>query len=179
MRLDRLPARPDSGKNGDFHVVVETPGGSRNKLKYDPELRHIVFSRPLVLGVTYPYDWGFVPSTLAPDGDPLDAMVVIDGPTAPGVVIRCRPIGAIVVTQKRKKGGGRERNDRLVAVPSYEPRWSDVRDLPERWRKELERFFVAAVFLEDKKLRIEGWDGPRAAEKLVADAERAFARGHV
>lgn len=175
-RLDELPVR---AKGGGIRVVVEVPRGSRAKLKYDPELRAFLYSRPLVLGVQYPYDWGFVPSTLASDGDPLDAMVLHDAVTAPGVVIECIVAGAVCVTQKREKGQGRERNDRLIVVPSYEPRVDDVRTLPKRMRVELEQFFLSAVLLEDKGVRVEGWSGPEEAGRLLADAERAHrkARG--
>jgi len=172
-RLDRLPAR---AKGGAIHVVIECPRGSRNKLKYDPELEAFTLSRPLVLGVAYPYDWGFVPSTHAPDGDPLDAMVLLDAPTHPGAVITCRPLGVLVITQRRERDPGRERNDRVVAVPEHGPRWQHARALPKRWRDELERFFLAAVFLEGKDLRVEGWRGARAAERLVDEAARAFER---
>lgn len=171
--LSKLKART---KDGSIRVVVEVPRGSRAKLKYDPELKAFVYSRPLVLGVEYPYDWGFVPSTLAPDGDPLDAMVVHDAITHPGVVIECIVVGAVLVTQKKKKNGGkRERNDRLIVVPSYEPRIDDVRKLPKRVRDELEQFFVTAVLFEDKGVKIEGWGGPKDAERVVAESERAYA----
>src|SRR5947199_8980706 len=109
-----LPART---KRGAFHVVVESPRGSRAKIKYDPKLRAFTLSRPLVMGLRYPYDWGFIPGTRAPDGDPLDAIVFCDLPTFPGVVIECRALGVIRLKQNRKRTAGRERNDRLIAVP--------------------------------------------------------------
>src|SRR2546430_8310312 len=90
------------------------------------------------------YDWGFIPGTVAPDGDPLDAMVFSDLPTFPGVVIECRPLAVIRLKQNRKNTTGRERNDRLIVVPVQAPRFAWLRriaDLPVRWRRELEEFF--------------------------------------
>src|SRR5438105_14829717 len=115
-----LPAR---SKTGAFHVVVESPRGSRVKIKYDPNLGAFTFSRPLVKGLSYPYDWGFIPGTAAPDGDPLDAMVFSDAPTFPGVVIECRALGVIRLKQNRKTAKGRERNARLIAIPIKMPRF--------------------------------------------------------
>src|SRR5687767_14010541 len=106
-------------------------------------------SRPLLRGLTYPFDWGFVPSTRAADGDPLDVMIVHDAPTFPGLVIPCRLIGVLEADQKGERG--RERNDRLFAVPAQarrERELDDVAQLPARLRQELEQFFLAATALE-------------------------------
>ena len=162
-----LPARSEKGA---FHVVVESPGGSRVKVKYDPQLRAFKFSRPLIAGLSYPYDWGFIPGTAAPDGDPLDAMVFSDLPTFPGVVIECRALGVIRLKQNRKKAAGRERNDRLIAVPIKMPRFATFRkpaDLPLRWRQELEQFFLAATRFENKGAEILGWASAAEGERMV------------
>src|SRR5579883_3063228 len=166
--LLKLPSRGDGG----VHVVVETPRGSHDKLKLDPELKAIVVSRPLTAGLVYPHDWGFVPSTLAEDGDPIDAMVVSDHAHPPGVVIPSRAIGVVLVTQKAEQGKGRERNDRLIFVPTRMALYEDARQIPKHVQKELERFFELAVVTEDKELELEGWDGPKAAEELLREAER-------
>jgi inorganic pyrophosphatase len=167
--LLKIPARDE---NGDVHVVVETPRGSKVKLAYDPELKVIGLSRALVTGLAYPHDWGFVPSTLAEDGDPLDVMVLTDWATAPGVVMKCKIIGVIRMSQK-KKGGGRERNDRVLAVPVCAPRadgLTDPRDLPERTRRELEQFFLDVDDLTEKEAKVEGWGGPKDALGCVEEA---------
>src|SRR4051795_4829865 len=86
-------------KRDDVHVVVETPRGSAAKLEFDPNLQVFTLSKPLILGLTYPYDWGFVPSTRGEDGDPLDVLVIHDTATAPGLVLKCKVIGVLEVLQ--------------------------------------------------------------------------------
>ncbi|MDB5214890.1 MAG: inorganic pyrophosphatase [Myxococcaceae bacterium] len=169
-RLDELPAWK---QDGVLHVVVECTRGSAMKLKYEPELDAITLSRPLPLGVTFPFEFGFVPSTHAEDGDPLDAAVLLDTATAPGIVLRVRPIG--VVRASQKGDAGRVRNDRLITVAEADRRRAhvkDVDDLPARERNEIERFFVAAVALEGKELEILGWGDARAARDAVAKATK-------
>jgi inorganic pyrophosphatase len=99
---------PPLTEDGDVHVVVETPRGSRAKFAYDPNLETFVLSKSLLTGLTYPHDWGFVPSTKADDGDPLDIMVIHDAATCPGIVLTCRVIGILQIEQK-SKGGRAER----------------------------------------------------------------------
>src|SRR5262249_9467406 len=116
--LPELLSLPPRDREGTLRVVVESPAGSHVKLKYTRGIG-FVLSRPLVLGVSYPFDWGFVPGTRASDGDPVDALVLLEVPTYPGVVIPCRPLAVLQVTQNAKSGGGRrERNDRLIVEPT-------------------------------------------------------------
>jgi inorganic pyrophosphatase len=153
-----------------FHVVVESPRGSAVKLKYDPKLGAMSISRPLTLGVTFPFDWGFVPSTHGADGDPIDALVYWDVSSYPGVVIRCRALAVIKVDQRGGEGEGRVRNDRVVAVPAEARREKHLAladDLPARVREELNQFFMAATALEGKDPRVLGWGGPGEAVKLI------------
>jgi inorganic pyrophosphatase len=134
--LLKLPART---ANGAVHVIVETPRGARAKLKYEPSLEGFVLSKALMLGLTYPYDWGFIPSTVAEDGDPLDVMIIHEAATSPGLILRCQVIGALLTVQAEK--GSKERNDRLMAVPiNSRPEHSlnSARDLPAETREELE-----------------------------------------
>jgi inorganic pyrophosphatase len=167
--LLRLPARNDGG---DLHVVVETPQGSRVKIKYSPDMQVLVVSRSLALGVTYPFDWGFVPSTRAPDGDPIDAMVLSDAPTHPGIVVCCRPLAVLKVEQNAKEGG-RQRNDRLIVEPVAIERPTPA--LTPRFREELEAFFLLATLFAGKDLRILGWGDAADADALV---ERTATKGH-
>jgi len=173
--LVSLPVRSGEG----VLVVVETPAGSRVKLKLDPELGHVTVSRPLPLGLHYPFDWGFIPSTRAEDGDPLDAMLYGTGPGAPGTVVPARLLGVLKVEQNRKQGPGRQRNDRLFLAPlqaAHGDAPKDVFALPERLRAELEDFFVWSTRWEKKDLRFLGWSGIDEAEAILSAAERA-ARG--
>jgi inorganic pyrophosphatase len=174
-----LSAIPAFDENHALHVVVESPRGSTSKFKYDSELGVMTLSRPLADGLAYPHDWGFVPSTRAQDGDPLDAMVLWDGVSYPGVVLACRAIGVLEVEQKNKESGRRERNDRLAVLPVDAPHYDNIRsvtDLARRVRLDLEHFFRAAVAFEDKDLKILGWKGPSAALNLVRRVARTSRR---
>src|SRR5215510_13959420 len=109
MTLDKLAT---FAEHDVFHVVVESPRGSAIKLKYRPDLGAMSISRPLATGLVYPCDWGFVPSTKAEDGDPVDACLLWDVATFPGVVVPCRALAVIQIEQNRANGKGRVRNDR-------------------------------------------------------------------
>lgn len=172
--LHRLPTFT-SAKDRSVHVVVECPRGSSAKLKYEPKLGAMTFGRPLPAGVVFPHDFGFVPSTKAEDGDPLDAMVLGEITTAPGVVVVCRPVAIFEASQKEEGKRERVRNDRVMFVASTDERTSHVKDLvdlPERLRDELAAFFLAAVKLEGKDLHVLGWGGAKAAANAIDKARR-------
>jgi inorganic pyrophosphatase len=161
---------PAFRSDGSINVVIESPRGSAVKFKYDSADNVIVLSRPLPIGLIYPYDWGIVPSTRGPDGDPLDAMIVWDGTGYPGVVIPCRPLGALTVEQTSAESKRTERNDRFVMAPVKAPRQADITsvfDLSDRVRGELEEFFLHAAAFEGKALRILGWEGPDAVIRQI------------
>jgi inorganic pyrophosphatase len=145
---------------GLVRCVVECPRGSRVKLKYDPTLEVFSISRPLIQGLSFPFDWGFLPSTRGLDGDPLDAMLLHDEPTFPGLVVTGR---LTAVLEARSEG---RRNDRYFVTPA--PVRREVK-LTGRLKAELEQFFHAAVALEDKRLRLLRWSGPRRAAQLLAE----------
>lgn len=166
---------PTFASKTDIHVVVETPRHAQAKFKYEPKLGIFMLSRALTLGLSYPYDWGFVPSTSAPDGDPIDALVMHNVTTSPGVVLRCKPIGILDVQQSENSRS--IRNDRLLVVPirsSVQSGARDVRDLPSSLRHQAEEFFVAATAGTGKKLKFLGWRGPNAAMAAVRRAHKAF-----
>jgi inorganic pyrophosphatase len=179
MKLHLLPAfvRGDS-----FRVVVESPRGATVKLKFDPTIEAMTLSRPLTIGLSYPFDWGFIPGTQAADGDPIDAILLWDTPTFPAVVIPCRAVGIVRVDQRKQGTAGRERNDRVVAIPLKAPRsdqYKTARDLPARTRRELEQFFIEVTALEGKDVNILGWAGPDAALRLIRRSRvtRPLSRG--
>lgn len=172
--LHRLPA---FAKDGSLHVVVESPRGAQVKLKYEPSLGAMTLVRPLPHGLVFPFDFGFVPSTQAADGDPLDAMILCDAPTFPGVVVACTPIAIVEASQREKTRGSKKRvrNDRVICVARDDARSEHLRssrDLPARVRGEISAFFLAAVAFEGKDLEILGWGDARAAKRAI---ERALA----
>ena len=170
-----LAAIPAFASDNIVHVIVEAPRGSTLKLKYDPTWEAMSVSRPLPVGVTFPFDWGFVPSTLGADGDPLDALLLWDVPSYPGVVIPSRPIGVLQVEQNRttRNPSERIRNDRILAIPVEARREHGITDLAAlsaRVRQELEQFTIAATALEGKDARVVGWADAAAALKLIQDS---------
>lgn len=151
-----------------LRVVIETPKGSRNKFAFDAEQHIFQLKRVLPAGMTFPYDFGFIPSTLADDGDPIDVLVLMDEPAFPGCVLSCRPVGVIEGEQKSKEG--KERNDRILAVEKSAHSFAEVNtveDLGKQFQRELEEFFVNYHRLDGSEYRVLGMKGPDRARKLV------------
>lgn len=125
-------------------VVIETPKSSCNKYVYEPENGLFYLKKILPADIVFPLDFGFVPGTKAEDGDPLDALVLMEQPTFPGILVPCRVIGILEARQKDKKGGSFFRNDRLVCVASESKLYSrvaEITDLEEYFVKSLNHFF--------------------------------------
>ena len=163
-----------------FDVTIEIPGGSKNKYEIDHETGRVRLDRMLFTSTRYPHDYGFIDDTLGLDGDPLDALVILEEPTYPGVVIQCRTVGMFRMTDE---AGG---DDKLLCVPSHDPRLEHLRDIhhvSEFDRLEIQHFFEVYKDLEPGK-SVEGasWTGRTEAEKeIVASYERykaAHAHGH-
>lgn len=161
MDLSRIPAQP---KPGVINVLIEIPGGSKNKYEYDKELGAFALDRVLYSSVKYPYDYGFIPNTLADDGDPLDGMVLIDEPTFPGCIIAARPIGFLEMID------GGDRDEKILAVPDKDPRYAHVKSLkdiaPHRL-EEIAEFFRSYKNLEKKVTQILGWQDVERVQPLV------------
>jgi inorganic pyrophosphatase len=169
---------PPFDEQHNLRVVVETPRGANIKIKFDEDLGCFCLSRILPLGVAYPYDFGFVPQTLAQDGDPLDVLALIDAVTYPGVVVACRLLGALQVEERGLRG---RPNHRLVAVPIKAARKDDLRnfiDLGRRAQQELERFFVMSSAFTSKDPVVRGWVGPEAASDMVHKAISRYREKH-
>ena len=167
-----LSLLPTFAEDDCIHVVVESPRGSMVKLKFEPRWEAMTVSRPLPLGVAYPFDWGFVPSTRGGDGDPLDAMVLWDVQSFPAVVLRCRTVAVLQVEQNRRNhdSSERTRNDRVLVMPIEARREESIRDtasLTARVRQEIEQFTYAAAALEGKDVRLVGWGDAATAFQLV------------
>jgi inorganic pyrophosphatase len=171
--VPNLSALPTFAAADIFHLVVESPRGSDVKLKYDSTLEAMAISRPLALGLRFPYDWGFIPSTRGDDGDPVDAIALWDATSFPGVVIRCRAVGIIRVEQNRKPDSSeRVRNDRILAVPvsgRREAGVSTLQSIAQRVREEIGHFVIAATALEGKHASILGWDESKDALESIRE----------
>jgi len=169
-----LPLRTPN--KAGVHMVVETPAGSAIKYAYDHEIESFVWSRPLIAGLTFPYDFGFLPQTLGDDGDALDAMLLTDQGSRPGIVVPSRVIGALRVEQFRD-GAPAKRNDRIMLLPSNDHRNAhilDVGNLQSRLRDELEAFFVASLSLTGKKTEFRGWADAAEARAWIDQAAERF-----
>lgn len=151
-----------------LRVVIETPKGSRNKFAFDPDEHIFELKKVLPAGMAFPYDFGFVPSTEADDGDPIDVLVLMDEPAFPGCVLKCRVIGVIEGEQFDKND--KERNDRIIAVEQAAHRFSETKkidDLGKKFVEELEEFFVNYHKLSGEQFRVLGVKGPDQARKLI------------
>jgi inorganic pyrophosphatase len=152
-------------------IMVEIPKGSRNKYEYDKVGRRIKFDRMLYSSVHYPADYGFILDTLAEDGDPLDALVLLWEPTFPGCIIECRPIG--VFKMRDEKG----LDEKILCVPVNDPMWNHVKDIanaPPHLLKEIEHFFDIYKELEEKETKVDGWEGSTSAEKLIKKSQQKY-----
>lgn len=161
--------------NGKIQVVIETPKGSRNKYAFDEEQKVFALTKVLPAGMTFPYDFGFIPSTKAEDGDPTDVLVLMDEPAFPGCLLKCRVIGVIEGQQGKKKKG--ERNDRIIAIEEANHSYAHihhVRELGNKFVRELEEFFVNYHDLQGEKYRILDMKGPAEARRRIADGVKGL-----
>ena len=156
----------------DVEVVIEIPKGQRNKYEMDHDSGRIRLDRMLFTSTRYPSDYGFIEDTLADDGDPLDALVLLEEPTFPGCLITCRAIGMFQMHDE--KGA----DNKVLCVPARDPRMAhlrDISDVPEFDQLEIQHFFEVYKALEPgKQVRAEAWADRAAAEaEIVACLKRA------
>jgi inorganic pyrophosphatase len=159
----------DVEDKGLLRVVIETPKGSRNKFAFNEKDHIFELKKVLPAGMSFPHDFGFVPSTKADDGDPVDVLVLMDEPAYPGVVLSCRPVG-VIEGEQVEENKDPVRNDRIVAVEQGAHDWADIRtmdDLGKHFLRELEDFFVQYHHLSARRYRVLGVRGAGHAMKLV------------
>lgn len=173
MNLANLPNELDKQKR-ECRVVIETPKGRRNKFDYDQEVEAFTLGGLLPEGMSFPFDFGFVPSTVAQDGDPIDVMVLMDEPAHVGCVLTIRLIGLIEAEQS--DGGKTTENDRLIGVAVHSYSHEDVRSISEVSKTlldQVEEFFVSYNKSRGKKFKVTGVHGPAKALKRVQKAIEA------
>ena len=166
--------KPIDKKDGILQVIVETPKGSRNKYAFDPDQGIFALKKVLPAGMTFPYDFGFLPQTIADDGDPIDVLLLMDEPAFAGCAVRALLIG--VIEGEQLDGKRKVRNDRIVAVAEANHMYANIRrlkDLPKQFLKELQEFFVNYHNLEGKKYRLLGCKEETAAMTLIKQARKA------
>jgi len=157
---------------GCIHVVIEIPRGSRNKYEIDHDTGRIFLDRRLFTATTYPADYGFIPDTLGGDGDPLDALVLLEDPTFPGCWVEVRGVG--VFWMEDEKGP----DAKILCVPSHDPNYDavhDITDLPQRLLDEIEHFFDVYKMLEpEKNSTTRGYEGRDAAYAEIEASKLRF-----
>jgi inorganic pyrophosphatase len=158
----------------DVDVFVEIPKGSRNKYEYDPVVDRIRLDRMLFTATSYPSDYGFVPDTLAEDGDPIDALVMLDEPTFPGCIVRSRVIAVFWMRDERGPDA------KLLCVPADDPRYAhlqELEDVPVYQVSEIWHFFDIYKALEpNKSTETRGWERRRHAVAALEEAQRRYAQ---
>ena len=166
--------KPVDGSDGIIQVIIETPKGSRNKFAFDVKQNIFTVKKVLPAGMSFPYDFGFLPRTLAPDGDPIDVLLLMDEPAFPGIAVRARLIG--IIEGEQTDGKKKIRNDRLIAVAEMNHEYAYIKrlsDLPKRFLRELEEFFVNYHRLEGKEYTLLGCKKITAAMRMIQKAQRA------
>jgi len=154
------------------HCYVEIPKGSRNKYEWDPDLQALTLDRFLFSSVVYPTDYGFIPDTMAEDGDPLDAMVCVSEATFPGCLI---PVKVIALFRMRDDKG---QDDKVLCVPLSDPNWNVMEkldDIPQNLRDEISHFFSIYKTPEGKVVKVDGWYQREEALAVIEESRRRFA----
>ncbi len=163
---------------GDLNVIIETPKGSRNKYTYDEKLKLFRLGGVLPAGASFPFDFGFVPSTLGGDGDPLDVLVLMDEPAFPGCLVYTRLVG-VVEAEQTERDGETMRNDRLIGIAAESRLMRHVRalgSLSPDLLKEIEHFFISYNQVKGKEFKPLGCFGPQKARRLVEEGIKLHRR---
>ena len=171
---------PVDAETGALNVIIETPRGRRNKYSYDHALGVFRLGGVLTAGAVFPFDFGFLPGTLAEDGDPVDVLVLMDEPAFPGCLLAARLLG-VIEAEQTERDGATMRNDRLIAVADRDPLYGDMRslaDLGDRTVAQIEHFFVSYNQIAGKRFRPLKRAGVPRARALIREAQRRFRGEH-
>jgi inorganic pyrophosphatase len=172
MKLNELVAFHE----GELNVIIETPKGSRNKFNYDEETGLFKLGGVLPAGASFPFDFGFVPSTVGGDGDPLDVLVLMDESAFAGCLVRVRLVG-VIEAEQTERDGETTRNDRLIGVAAESRLHKGVGTLEalgDALLDEIEHFFVSYNDFKGKRFNPLGRFGPRKASALVEEGMKEF-----
>jgi inorganic pyrophosphatase len=164
--LDPGPQSPEV-----VRMIVEIPKNSANKYEYDGKLGVFRLDRALYSPMHYPGDYGFVPGTLAEDGDPLDVLVTADEPTFAGCMIEVRPVGLLEMVDEHGP------DQKILAMPDRNPRYDQIHTIDQVFphvRREIEHFFEIYKELEGKKTQMKGWKGPKEARHAVVESRDRY-----
>lgn len=175
--MDSVPAV--AKQEGFYNAIIDTAKGSRNKVKYDSALRCFRLSRILPAGLAFPYNFGFIPSTAAEDGDAVDVMVLMDDSLPTGTLVTVRLLGVLVAEQT--ENGKTERNDRLIGVPETavnHPHERSYTDLQPGVIADIESFFISYNKAHGRTFKVVSRRGPKAAQRLVHEGMRRYQAGN-
>lgn len=164
--------------SNELNVIIETPKGSRNKFNFDEEYQLFKLGGVLPAGAVFPFDFGFIPSTLGGDGDPLDVLLLMDEPAFPGCLVPSRLI-AVIEAEQTERDGETTRNDRLIAVAADSHTHKGIRtlaDLSPNLLDEIEHFFISYNEIKGKKFKPLGRFGPVKAARLIEEGAQLFRR---
>jgi len=152
-------------------MIVEIPRNSANKYEYDAKLGLFRMDRALYSPLHYPGDYGFIPGTLAEDGDPMDVLALVQEPSFTGCVFEVRPVGILLMEDND------ERDQKILAVPTRNPRYDQIHTMDQIFphvRREIEHFFTIYKELEGRVTRMQGWGGPADARKAIVESRKAY-----
>ena len=169
MKLYDIEPGPDSPEV--VRAVIEIPKNSSNKYEYDGKLGVFRLDRALYSPMHYPGDYGFIPGTLAQDGDPLDVLVLVDEPSFTGCLMEVRPVGLLNMIDEK------QHDQKVLAVPNRNPRFDSIHTIDQVFphiRREIEYFFSIYKELQGGKTKMDGWHGPREARKVITESRNTY-----
>ncbi len=152
-------------------MIVEIPKNSANKFEYDGKLGVFRLDRALYSPMHYPGDYGFIPGTLAEDGDPLDVLTLVTEPSFTGCLIEVRPVGVLYMVDKQ------EHDQKILAVPNNNPRYDSIHTIDQIFphlKREIEHFFTIYKELQGSKAEMNGWGGPKEARRLITEFRNTY-----